>query len=208
MERIFCSRPKLELKEMLHTTNICKTLFIWSLAMRHAGSYFPDQGSNPCPLHWKHRVLTTRPSGMAPTPLMFKAALSSVNEMQIIDMTHIGKSTFLSHHVKKWKEIDEINFNNRFYLTWYIQNIIISNVINIKNYGAILTFFLFSDILLEILSGSETYFKGSTNSHAWPGDHQRKRCRPETVFLSVRCCSDCINTPLFPTAALGGKHYY
>ena len=23
------------------------------------GSQFPDQGSNPCPLQWKHRVLTT-----------------------------------------------------------------------------------------------------------------------------------------------------
>ena len=25
----------------------------------HIGSYFPDQGSNPCPLHWKYRILTT-----------------------------------------------------------------------------------------------------------------------------------------------------
>ena len=25
----------------------------------HIGSYFPDQGSNPCSLHWQHRVLTT-----------------------------------------------------------------------------------------------------------------------------------------------------
>ena len=23
----------------------------------------PDQGLNPCPLHWKRRVLTTRPPG-------------------------------------------------------------------------------------------------------------------------------------------------
>ena len=55
---------------------------------------------------------------MVPTPLTFKPAPSSVNEMQIIDMTHIAESTFLSHHVKKMKKkIDEINFNNRFYLT-------------------------------------------------------------------------------------------
>ena len=27
---------------------------MWGLvAPRHMGSYFPDQGSNPCPLHWK-----------------------------------------------------------------------------------------------------------------------------------------------------------
>ena len=25
------------------------------------GSYFPDQGLNPCPLQWKHRFLTTEP---------------------------------------------------------------------------------------------------------------------------------------------------
>ena len=31
-------------------------------ATQYMGSYFPDQESNPCPLHWKHRVLT-RPSG-------------------------------------------------------------------------------------------------------------------------------------------------
>ena len=72
--------------------------------MLHAGSHFPDQGSNPRPLRRKHGVLTTGSSGRAPTPLMFKAALSSVNEMQIIDMTHIGKSTLLSHHVKKLKK--------------------------------------------------------------------------------------------------------
>ena len=27
--------------------------------MWHAGSYFSDQGSNPCPLQWKNGVLTT-----------------------------------------------------------------------------------------------------------------------------------------------------
>src|SRR5574337_242618 len=25
----------------------------------------PDQGSNPCPLQWKHRVLTTGPQGIS-----------------------------------------------------------------------------------------------------------------------------------------------
>ena len=35
---------------------ICRTL-------QQVGSYFPDQGSNPCPLHWERRVLTTGPPG-------------------------------------------------------------------------------------------------------------------------------------------------
>ena len=31
--------------------------------IRHVGSQFPDQGSNPCPLQWKGGVLTTGPPG-------------------------------------------------------------------------------------------------------------------------------------------------
>ena len=34
----------------------------------HVGSYFPDQGSNPCPLQWKYGTLTSRPPGK---PSMF-----------------------------------------------------------------------------------------------------------------------------------------
>ena len=37
-------------------------MYIFNLATPHIGCYFPDQGSNPYPLHWKFRVLTTRPS--------------------------------------------------------------------------------------------------------------------------------------------------
>ena len=33
------------------------------------GTRFPDQGSNPGPLHWEHGVLPTRPSGRSPTLL-------------------------------------------------------------------------------------------------------------------------------------------
>ena len=29
----------------------------------HVGSYFPNQGLNLCPLHWKLRVLTSGPPG-------------------------------------------------------------------------------------------------------------------------------------------------
>ena len=34
------------------------SLFIFFHMAQHAGSYFPNQGSNLCPLQWKHRVLT------------------------------------------------------------------------------------------------------------------------------------------------------
>ena len=39
------------------------TFFCFGHAMRPAGLQFPDQGWNPCPLHWKRGVLTTGPSG-------------------------------------------------------------------------------------------------------------------------------------------------
>ena len=38
--------------------------------MWHVGSQFPNQGSNPSPLHWKCRVLTTRPPGKSRTDLL------------------------------------------------------------------------------------------------------------------------------------------
>ena len=41
-------------------------VFFW---LRHAGSQFPDQGLNPCPLHWEHKILTTGPPGK---PLVFE----------------------------------------------------------------------------------------------------------------------------------------
>ena len=34
---------------------------------QHVGSWFPDQGSNPCPVQWKCRVLTTGPPGKSPS---------------------------------------------------------------------------------------------------------------------------------------------
>ena len=37
--------------------------FFFRRAARLVGSQFPDQGSNPCPLQWKHGVLTTGPPG-------------------------------------------------------------------------------------------------------------------------------------------------
>ena len=40
--------------------------FFFGCAAQLAGSQFPHQGSNPCPLQWKHGVLTTGPPGNSP----------------------------------------------------------------------------------------------------------------------------------------------
>ena len=42
------------------------TALFWLSIKQHEGSQFPDQGSNLCPLQWKHRVLTTGPPGKSP----------------------------------------------------------------------------------------------------------------------------------------------
>ena len=41
----------------------------------HTGSYFPDQGWNPCPLQRKLKVLTTGPPGKSPKPSVFGSLL-------------------------------------------------------------------------------------------------------------------------------------
>ena len=38
-------------------------LFLFGCTAWHAGSWFPDQGLNPCPLQWKWGVLITGPPG-------------------------------------------------------------------------------------------------------------------------------------------------
>ena len=49
-------------------------IFFYFLAARHAGSWFPDQGSNPRPLQWKRRGLTAGPPGNS--LLLFSWSLS------------------------------------------------------------------------------------------------------------------------------------
>ena len=36
---------------------------VFWLCPQHVESQFPDQGSNPCPLHWEHGVLNTGLAG-------------------------------------------------------------------------------------------------------------------------------------------------
>ena len=42
---------------------VCVYIYISPLAAQHAGTQFPVQGSNPCLLQWKFRVLTTDHQG-------------------------------------------------------------------------------------------------------------------------------------------------
>ena len=49
--------------------------FFFCCTMQHMGSLFPDQGSNPRPLQWKHIVLTTGPPGEVPQSIPLMANL-------------------------------------------------------------------------------------------------------------------------------------
>ena len=46
---------------------------VHGLSCSAACGIFPDQGSNPCPLHWDHGVLTTALPGKSQALLMFYA---------------------------------------------------------------------------------------------------------------------------------------
>ena len=49
------------------TVNLILFFFFFGHNTGHVGSSFPDQGLNPCPLQWMHRVLTTAQPGKPPT---------------------------------------------------------------------------------------------------------------------------------------------
>ena len=49
----------------------CFIFFFWLHCTAHVGSQFPNQGSNPHPLQWKHRVLTAGPPGKSPCQHLF-----------------------------------------------------------------------------------------------------------------------------------------
>ena len=42
--------------------------------MHHVGSSFTNQGLNPYPLHWKHRLLTTKPTGKQHSCLLLRSS--------------------------------------------------------------------------------------------------------------------------------------
>ena len=49
-------------------------IYFFGCTVRHLGSHFPDQGLNPCPVQWKHGVLTTGPPGKSSTILFLRLA--------------------------------------------------------------------------------------------------------------------------------------
>ena len=60
---VSCSLSPRNLESIVFWFSFFKKSFGCTLG--HVGSYFPDYGSNPCPLYWKHRVLTTGLPGMS-----------------------------------------------------------------------------------------------------------------------------------------------
>lgn len=51
---------------------VCRLLSLWHtgwVSLLHGASYFPDQGSNTWPPHWKRRFLTTGLAGKSNTPI-------------------------------------------------------------------------------------------------------------------------------------------
>lgn len=46
---------------------------LFDCTIGHVGSSFPEQGLNPRPLQWKHRVLNVRPPGKSPRCLFLKS---------------------------------------------------------------------------------------------------------------------------------------
>ena len=71
--------------------------FFFGCAPQPIGSQFPTQGSNPCPLHWKHRALKT---GLPGTFLKLTLIYLSRNIMQGINsiMYSLFISTFLQEY--------------------------------------------------------------------------------------------------------------
>ena len=53
---------------------------------------FPDQGSNPCPLQWKCRVLTTGPPGKSQ---QYKNIVTVEDNLRKTDNRGLGQVTFV-----------------------------------------------------------------------------------------------------------------
>ena len=74
---------------------------------------FPNQGSNLCPLHWRHGVLTTGPPGKSPKDVIFELSSHvlfiinrTCNQVQLELLTLGSKSargTFVTREVVEWR---------------------------------------------------------------------------------------------------------
>ena len=81
-------------------------LFIWlpRVLAVVCGTYFPDQGLNPGPLHWEHGTLATGPPGKSPHYCFWKS-----------DTKHIGRSLWEKARVG-WFE--RIALKHVYYHVW------------------------------------------------------------------------------------------
>ena len=71
---------------------MCISFFLFGCAKQHVGSLFPDQGSNPRPLHLKGRVLTNGPPRKSQTSFFFLA-------LQYLLSEDIIQSHILKYHL-------------------------------------------------------------------------------------------------------------
>ena len=63
---------------------------------------FPDQGLNPGPLHWEHRVLTTVPPGKSPS-FYFQSSTYITFEMNYVYVNYAaGSWVWLNFRVQPW----------------------------------------------------------------------------------------------------------
>ena len=69
-------------------------LFCFRCAMQHVGSYFHDQGSNPCPPQWKRGVLSTEPPGKSNRGFEFYFPPHAMLLMGIANATTTSRSNW------------------------------------------------------------------------------------------------------------------
>ena len=90
-ERGFMTVILWESEPLMLNLPILKKNFFW---LHHAACKIlvTNQGSNPCPLHWKHRVITTGPSGETP-PNYFLIPCWSGRTSRVITIALLNRST-------------------------------------------------------------------------------------------------------------------
>ena len=89
-EFLACQQPFVLFPNSAFYVLFLSSSIFWCTA-GHVGSQFPDQGSNPCPLQWKHRTLTSRPPGKPSMFFFFKQ-----NKMKLFIMKHSTQTESVS----------------------------------------------------------------------------------------------------------------
>jgi len=117
-----CYFPTENFPELLHLpqkpTRHCIsspiTFFSFGHTAEHVGSSFPDQGLNPCLLHWKHGVLTTGMSGKSALPL--KSHLLSVTPLSLC-FSHSFMLPWPLHSLLSLSELSSPNTSKLYFST-------------------------------------------------------------------------------------------